>query len=176
MERVSPGESDGVTVSAIIETAGRHDVDAANFVLLCLTKDTQIHRRYNGWYVTWSQYDGRRFSRRWATRSGSFYPSWYRHWGHGGTCTTALAQLVRWCQGKPVLPLSVWSYWVSPTVALGRENGDKIVQRLFEAGYPVVATCVLCGTELTKSLDWWDLDGVSGPSCKWGGCRQRKEG
>jgi len=112
--------------------------------------------------------------RRWATRGQDFYPVWHHRWAHGGTSATALSQLVRWIQGRPVLPIGSWRYWTGPQVALGRERGPAIVEGLLQAGYPVKTPCVLCGLELEQAGDWWSLDGVSGPSCAWTrGCRQK---
>lgn len=150
---------------------------AANRILEIIAPSTRIERRTNGWYITWTRFRGASMSRRWATRGQSFYPVWHRHWGHGGTCTTALSQLVRWCAGKPVLPISTWKYWTGKTVAMGRERGPEIVQILTEAGYPQSVDCVLCGNQIVGGLDWWHLDGVSGPCCGWtSGCRQKPSG
>lgn len=153
-------------------------LDAANAVLEILAPSTTIERRKNGWYVTWIGWRDKPMSRRWATAGGSSgYPSWYRHWGHGGTCSQALWQLIRWCQGRPVLPISTWKYWTGKTVAMGRERGTEIIQVLTEAGYPQSVDCVLCGNQIVGGLDWWHLDGVSGPCCGWtSGCRQKPSG
>lgn len=109
-------------------------------------------------------------SRRWMTRGQDFYPTWKNIWPHGGTATTALAQLVRWIKELPVLPITSWEYWASDQVKLlSRDAADQLKRD----GYPVTAKCVLCDQEV-KSLDWWSLDGVSGPCCGWTtGCRQR---
>lgn len=168
--------NEGLAMSAVIEipTAVRHDVDAANRVLEIIAPTTRIERRKGGWYVTWIGWRDKPMSRRWVTRGQSFYPMWSRHWGHGGTCTTALSQLVRWCAGRPVLPMSTWRHWTSVTVSMGGTRGPEIIQILYEAGYPESVDCVLCGKEIVGGLDWWCLDGVSGPCCGWTtGCRQR---
>ena len=124
--------------------------------------------------VSWEKRGtGEAVFRRWQCRHGQdFYPTWSRLWGHGGTACTALAQLIRWIQGRPVLPMSTWRYWAGEKCRLAREDGDELIARLTHANYPEHAHCVLCGREL-HGLDWWNLDGVSGPCCSWtNGCRQ----
>lgn len=110
----------------------------------------------------------------WMTRGQDFYPVWHRDWPGGGTAQTALSQLVRWVQGKPVLPLDSWRYWASEKVKLLRDT--TALDILSGAGYPDPSHCVLCDRPLTEGLDWWRLDGVSGPCCGWtSGCRQQPE-
>lgn len=152
-------------------------LNAANKALDCFAAGTRIIvRRKIGVCVEWTQHGGKQFSRRWQTLGGqSFYPTWYRHWGHGGTATTALAQLVRWMQKRPVLPLTAWRYWTGEKIALGRQRGAECVSILAAAGYPETVNCVLCGVELRR-LGWWSLDGVSGPCCNYTeGCRQKAQ-
>ena len=152
-------------------------IETSNAVLRLMQPDTSIERRKGGWYVCWTRYCKTPQSRRWVTRGNDFYPLWHHKWGRGGTVTTALSQLVRWCGEKPVLPLPTWRYWMSPTVRLGDDSGDEIVRILTDGGYPEATPCVLCGLPITGRLDWWSLDGISGPSCRWTeGCRQWKDG
>lgn len=152
-------------------------VSIANAVLDCFASGTTIEIRRGGVYVLWTSW-GKPVSRRWQCRGGqSFYPVWHRKWAHGGTATTALAQLVRWIQEKPVLPLGTWRYWTGENVALGRARGIEAVRLLQEGGYPDDVPCVLCGESLKgRSLDWWSLDGLSGPCCTGrDGCRQQRD-
>lgn len=149
-------------------------IDTANVVLSIFAKDTAIEKRTGGIWVLWKQSSGKQMERRWQCRRSSFYPVWHRHWGHGGTATTALAQLIRWVQGKPVLPLSTWHYWGSDKVYLGSLEGPKMADELQKGGYPDHANCVLCGKQIEGRFDWWDLNKVSGPCCHWtSGCRQK---
>lgn len=119
----------------------------------------------------------RSHAKRWMTRGGQdFYPVWHREWGHGGTASTALSQLVRWIKGLPVLPLGTWRYWGGERVALlrQRQGAEAAIIALERAGYPAKVPCVLCQRELAGAMDWWSLDGVSGPCCCWTqGCRQK---
>lgn len=153
-------------------------VDVANRVLLAFAPGTSIRLDAHGYVIVcWTCHGGEKFERRWMTRGQDFYPVWYRHWGHGGTATTALAQLVRWIKGRPVLPLSAWRYWGSDGVALLRQQGDNgaaAIEALQAAGYPDAVPCVLCRVALGSSgFDWWSLNGVSGPCCGMrSGCRQ----
>lgn len=147
-------------------------ITAANHALMSFIPRAQIEHRTGGIYVVWNAGD-KTFSRRWQCRGQDFYPVWHRHryWGPGGTATTALSQLVRWCQGKPVLPIASWRHWASETCRLLPVDA---VKDLLAAGYPEHADCVLCGETITRGLDWWSLDGVSGPCCSWrSGCRQQ---
>lgn len=150
-------------------------IAVASQALQCFAADTEIVDRPRGLAVRWQQW-GQTIEKRWQLQSGScWYPVWYRHWGHGGTATTALANLIRWIQGQPVLPLSTWRYWTGPTVALGRDRGAECVSLLAAGEYPDHADCVLCGRRLER-FDWWSLDGVSGPCCRHTeGCRQQQE-
>ena len=152
----------------------RLDVDAANSVLLMLTENARIERRYGGWYVVWETHRGKLMERRWSTRGQDFYPVWKREWTYGGTTTTALSQLIRWCRHQPVLPLPTWRYWCGEHCRLGRDNGQQIIETLVDAGYPETSDCVLCHNVIVGDMDWWSLTGVTGPCCGWAsGCRQR---
>jgi hypothetical protein len=149
-----------------------NNIETANRVLNSFANGARIEKRSGGWYVCWSTSRGSD-SRRWQTRSGQdFYPTWSHKWIGGGTSCTALAQLIRWLRGQPVLPISTWQYWSTETVKL---VSPEAVEMLRAGGYPVHANCVLCGQQVT-SLDWWNLNGVSGPCCGWtSGCRQNQE-
>lgn len=149
-------------------------VVVANAVLALFAERTWVAHDRGFVVVNWRHFTGELLARRWMTRGGqSFYPVWSRKWGHGGTRCTALSQLVRWIQGKPVLPMSTWRYWAGDRVGLGRERGPEIVRLLTEGGYPLQSQCVLCGCDLLQGLDWWHLDKLSGPCCNsHNGCRQ----
>lgn len=147
-------------------------LDAANESIKFLEPSAFISRRKGGFYVTWGRCPI--VTRRWSTRSG-FYPPWSRKWPGGGTSITALAQLLRWNQGRTVLPLSTWRYWGSERVWLFGEHARQAVNALAAAGYPDTPVCVLCNRWLSgHGFDWWDLDGKEGPCCRWDeGCRQQ---
>lgn len=151
-------------------------LDAANSALQFFAKETRLELRNGRVWVTWDRWDKTgTISKQWQVRSGqSFYPVWSRIWPHGGTCTTAMSQLVRWVQGKPVLPISSWQYWCSDKILIARERGPELVDLLLSNGYPEHVSCVLCKTTIEGSLDWWNLGKVSGPCCGWtSGCRQK---
>lgn len=144
------------------------DLREANRVLGLFAPGTRIERRRGGWWVCWEGPRGP-VGRRWSCRGQDFYPVWYGSWAHGGTASTALSQLVRWLRGQPVLPLSSWRHWASPGVGLLSPSGAEILRA---AGYPEEACCVLCGRRVGR-MDWWSLDGLSGPCCRWDeGCKQ----
>ncbi|MGB0911052.1 MAG: hypothetical protein ACPGYT_11880 [Nitrospirales bacterium] len=141
-------------------------LEAANKVLASFAK-AQLESRRGGVYVLFSNK-----ARRWqCVRGNDHFAVWHRIYPGGGTSMTALSQLVRWIQGKPVFPLATWQYWASDSVKLGNPDNCCVLEK---AGYPVVAPCVLCGEKLLKRYDWWSLDGVSGPCCWYdAGCRQK---
>lgn len=146
----------------------------ANQILELFEPNTRIERRPGGFFVVWQTYQGEKITRRFSTFSGgSFYPVWHRKWGHGGTCCVALTQLVRWLQGKSVLPLSTWQYWCGDSVQLIK--GDKAhfaLNLLSEAGYPNQVVCVFCG-QVPIQWDWYYIKGqMEGCGCYCGtGCK-----
>jgi hypothetical protein len=152
-------------------------VPMANRVLDCFAEGTIVsYIEGRGVVVSWRSYNGGEIIyRRWQTRGQDFYPTWSNKWGHGGTACTALAQLVRWIQGKPVLPLSTWRYWFGDKCRLARDRADEGIKALIHGGYPDAAICVLCNQPISGGMDWWSLDNVSGPCCGWTtGCRQKQ--
>ena len=149
-------------------------IKAANDALDCFAKGTTISIKSKvGVIVSWTRRNGETVSKRWMTKGQDFYPIWHNKWGHGGTCSTALAQLVRWVKNKPVLPISTWKYWTAPQCYLARDRGPELIKILTDGEYPEHAICVLCKNQIEGSLDWWSLDKVTGPCCGWTtGCRQ----
>lgn len=166
------------TVRAVLteaELATR--LTAANAVLAIFAeKSTSIEVDGAYVHVRWTNYRGEEFRRRWMTRGQDWYPVWRREWPGGGTSQIALSQLVRWVRAKPVLPMPTWRYWGREGVYLFRDRAREVVAILEAADYPEATPCVLCGMPLTGSLDWWSLDGVTGPCCNMrSGCRQQRE-
>ena len=150
-----------------------NQIEVSNIALEYFASETHLEHDRGYIVVHWKDYYGNPMKRRWMVRGGQdFYPVWSHKWGHGGTCCTALSQLVRWCQGKLVLPLSSWKYWCSDKIGLARDKGNELVNVLKDGGYPEKAHCVLCGSAL-NGFDWWHLARISGPCCPWTeGCRQ----
>lgn len=151
-------------------------IEIANKALSVFARGTTMRIDSRGCVVVeWIGHGGENISRRWMTRGQDFYPVWHRHWGHGGTATMALSQLVRWVRGCPVLGISSWRYWGSPKLRLFRteEHTHRIVTMLLASGYPENVPCVLCGD--TEHIgDWWSLKGMSGPCCGMNsGCQRR---
>lgn len=143
----------------------------ANEALASFAHETQIRIGPRGVRVAWTTC-GQSFERRWMCRGGQdTYPVWYRRWGHGGTACAGLAQLIRWVRGQPVVPIGTWRRWAAEQIKL---LPVEAVEKLSAAGWPAIASCVLCGVELLQGFDWWSLKGVSGPCCNWTcGCRQK---
>ena len=147
-------------------------IETSNIVLGSFT-NSRIERRKSGWFVLWDGYRGEQVSRRWQCRGGQdFYPVWHRHWPHGGTASTALSQLIRWNRDQPVLSIHSWRYWAGDVCKLVPPSA---VDTLEAGGYPSESICVLCGNRIEGGIDWWNLDGVSGPCCHYSsGCRQKR--
>jgi hypothetical protein len=145
-------------------------IEVANSVLSSFF-DGRIEKRRGGTYVCWHSHYHGEMTKRWMCRGQDFYPVWHRKYPGGGTSTTALSQLVRWVQSKPVLPISTWRMWASEKCQL---LPMPAVDELIDGGYPVHVNCVLCHNQIEGGLDWWSLDKVSGPCCGWtSGCRQK---
>jgi hypothetical protein len=145
------------------EVANR--LDAANHVLSIIASDTKLVWTRGGWSVEWTRLNGEVIKRRWSSPNGSHYPVWYRHWAHGGICTLALSQLVRWVGNKSVLPLNSWHYWCGDKMQLARHRGAEVCSKLADTGWPIQVPCVLCGRQIESAGDWWSLGGVEGPTC-----------
>jgi len=154
-----------------IEQLPSTPIEVANLVLQTFFRGS-IEKRKGGVYVSWMSYGNKRVEKRWQCRGQDFYPVWHHSYPGGGTSSTALSQLIRWIQCKPVLPISTWRMWASERCKL---LPPSAVELLLQGGYPEAAYCVLCHRLIEGSLDWWSLDGVSGPCCGWtSGCRQRQ--
>jgi hypothetical protein len=100
------------------------------------------------------------------------WPVWDSHRiDQGGTGAMVFAQLVCWIRGDPRINISWWAQAVERGLARG--NGDTLLQRLRASTYAAggATNCVLCGSE--KTGDWWSLDGITGPACRWGDCACR---
>lgn len=141
-------------------------LEAANAVLSFFAVDTRLSLEQGSIRVHFRR-QNQPVVKKWTVRGGqSFYPTWYAQWSHGGTAATALAQLVRWVQHRPVLPLCSWEFWAGARCKLFRESGEEVLTILRRFSYPEHVECVRCGLPIKpqQSLDWWCLDGVSGPA------------
>lgn len=141
----------------------------ANAALQCFVPDTRMEIRSGRVFIVWTDYLGKTTSRMWMCRGGDFYPVWSHKWAHGGTCTTALSQLVRFVRGLPVLPLSTWAYWCGEQVGLaawrGKDKQTELLAILKAGGYPQQATCIMCGKSPIGRFDWYRRGNKSGPGC-----------
>lgn len=140
-------------------------IDVANEVLNSFSS-ALIEKRKNGIYIIF-RYRDELISRRWQCRGQDFYPVWKRKYPGGGTSCIALSQLIRWVQNKPVLPLSSWEYWSGDSCRLVPKESVEILK---SNKYPQEVKCVRCEKEIIKGIDWWNLNGVSGPCCYMGHC------
>ncbi len=102
--------------------------------------------------------------------SGDWTQYGYRQRPTGSTGMQALAQMIRFVRDLPRLPLITWKYWAGDKINLCT---PRTVELLKEGGYgdPLKTLWVLCGvTEFKRGLD-----GVVGPSCFGGRCREHGE-
>lgn len=104
-------------------------------------------------------------------RSDGSWPLYgYRQRPCGGTGMQAIAQLIRYVRDLSRLPIDTWEYWGGHSVQLCTAETVDILRG---GGYadPKKTACVLCGKGTFKGgLDWWSLDGVTGPCCMHGRC------
>ena len=148
----------------------------ANEILNCYAPHVTLERRKGRLWLQYRSPHGGRWECAKAAvlnSSGCSLGCNYGALSMGGTCAQATAQLVRWLRNDTRLPLDTWRYWNSPTVALGREHGPRMLDLLQASDYddPRKTACVLCGNP--RIGDWWSLDGVVGPCCDYrSGCRQ----
>lgn len=151
-------------------------IGPANRVLSLLREGSALETRDDkrGRKRLWIKIPGhdRVLYRTWQTRGQDFYPTWHRKWPGGGTSMIALSQMVRWVQGKNVLPLSTWEYWCGERVKLFQDT--QVLEILREAHYPEVVNCCLCGEPVRSVFDWWSLGGDQGPCCtrNYGCCQE----
>jgi hypothetical protein len=108
-----------------------------------------------------------------AKNSGSLMH--YHKFGIGGTSAMAVGQLARWIRGQSRVPIAAWEYWASPTIMLGGDNRILMLQSIKESSYDdgKSTKCVLCGGD--KCSDWWSLNGVIGPCCMFGRCKEMRQ-
>lgn len=100
---------------------------------------------------------------------GSFYPRFKSAPYQGGTWCVCVAQLVRFVQGKPHLPMGWWRQAVN----VGCEPG--VLAAAASVGWPAGFPCIHCGKFLQSGYDWWCVGKLEGVSC-WGGeCRKEKQ-
>jgi hypothetical protein len=164
-----------------------HKIDADEVVRRVVASNRALELIADEHYPPpWLRFKGRRafvcwkyhgdHCRQWVTYLGNdFYPTWHNRRGPwGGTTTNAIAQLIRWCQGKPVLAISQWKYWGGDGIMLAGRHGAELVAHLTAAGWPHVSACVVCGKSPMDGVDWFNRDGVSGPCCSWAKCDKRR--
>ena len=164
--RCSGGDWVKPTVREKAEARAEQRAEQATAILRTFAPRAAIERRRGGIYVTWKHYrTGEVTARRWSTRGHSHYPPWSDIWPHGGTSLTALHMLVRWVRGLSVYGFATWRYWASAAVGLANA---RTFAALEAAGWPLTATCVLCGGD--HPGDWTNRNG-GGPCCSLAKCQ-----
>lgn len=105
---------------------------------------------------------------------GSWPAFGYRQRPCGGTGIQALAQVIRYVRNLPRLPVITWQYWTSDKVKIGNAQTLEIIKSS-DYGDPTKTCCILCGcTDFKNGLDWWSLDGKTGPCCMFEACEEKK--
>lgn len=136
-------------------------IGTANKVLATLGKYSFSWR--NGLRIHWETWRGEQVTKRWSS-GRNFYPPF--NLPCGGTQTTAIAQLARYCQGRNSLPLNTWRYWGTLKLWKDDESRDKAIALLEGSDYPKKPVCVFCGNDLTgKQWDWYSWKGSEGVGC-----------
>lgn len=163
----------------------RHDpekLSLVNQVLSTFIHDSKYLKEIKlefreGYYFVWELQDGRQRSKKWITKKGSFYPSCTDSIPLGGTMTQAISQLVRYCQGRAVLPLSTWCYWGSDSIKLWQDPTarDKAISLLEESDYPKSPICIFCGNEILNGFDWYYLPPKMEGCGHWGKSCQKQQ-
>lgn len=146
-------------------------LELANKVLKTLGDFELSWQPRRGLCISWT-WRGTCFTKRWTCDRGSFYPRFDTgSMGIAGTGTTAISQLVRYCQGKPCLPLSSWRYWGGKSVRLWTELRDRCIAiaLLENSDYPKAPICIFCGSNLTgQQWDWYSLNTGTEGVGHWG--------
>lgn len=155
----------------------RDRIEIANRALATFTRDVQLYEGGFGLRMCWGNGAGT-YRHDFAARlrsDGSWTMYGYGQRPTGGTGMQALAQLIRYVRDLDRLPMSTWKYWGSETVKLCTSEVVEIL-RLGNYGDPEKTHCVLCGrNDWKRGLDWWSLNGVTGPSCRNGACTPNYE-
>lgn len=117
-----------------------------------------------GFWFSWPDGRGGRTAKRWvASYRGSDFPKWSHEKPAGGTWCRVVTQLMRWCRGRPVIPLRCWRYWCGPAVGVKPE----VLRLVAAAGWPEVVPCIACGRPIgpDERFDEYGRGGVDGPGC-----------
>ena len=146
-------------------------IEEANAILATYQPGTRLYLKGHSLRMAWEPY----FNYSASLRSQGDLPRYGdRHRPCGHTGMQALAQLIRYVRDLNRLPLITWEYWASETILLCNAETLRLLSKS-DYGDPTKTCCVLCGTTEFAGLDWWSLDGVTGPSCRYGGCRRNRQ-
>lgn len=139
-----------------------------NQILPTLSPGFQLEKRPNGFYLSWEHWDTKKIiSKRVCLKDNHYFT--YRL-PTGGTCTNAIAMLVRYVRNQPVYPLGTWKYWASDTILMWRDPviRDRNLLLLEKSDWPRNPHCIFCDRDLTgKTWDWYSWKGLplSGIGC-----------
>jgi hypothetical protein len=133
-----------------------------NQILPTLAPGFHLEKRPNGFYLSWEHWKTKEtISKRVCLERNHYFtfdlPT-------GGTCTNAIAMLVRYARNQSVFPLSTWKYWASDTILMWRDPvvRDRCLLLLEESDWPRNPHCIFCDRDLTgRSWDWYSWKGSS---------------
>lgn len=139
-----------------------------NQVLPTFEPGFHLEKRSTGFYLSWKHWKTKEtISKRVCLEPNHYFtfdlPT-------GGTCTNAIAMLVRYVRNQPVFPLETWRYWASDTILMWRDPvvRDRVLLLLEESDWPRNPHCIFCDRDLTgKMWDWysWKGNSLSGVGC-----------
>ena len=133
-----------------------------NQILPTIATGFHLEKRSNGFYLSWEDWETKEtISKRACLKENHYFT--YRL-PTGGTCTNAIAMLVRYARNQSVFPLSTWKYWASETILMWRDPvvRDRCLLLLEESDWPRNPHCIFCDRDLTgRSWDWYSWKGVS---------------
>lgn len=157
------------------EASPEEKVEVVNSILKTFGHDFNLTKESGYFYLEWKNWKGQPVKKRWSG-DRSFYPPFYNKLGVGGTVTVAITNLVKFCQGQSVYPLSVWKYWAKIKLWSDQAIAADSIEKLKTIGYPQKPVCIFCQTTIDDTWDWYDSVTLkkTGCACK-PSCREQEE-
>lgn len=147
----------------------------ANHVLESFQPAIRLYMRVGHLRMYWDVRDGNpRYDYPAHLRGDGLWPRYGYHTPPccGGTGLQSLVQLIRYVRNLTRFPILTWEYWSSGPVQLCGQNTVELL-RQSDYGDPKKTCCILCGSaEFKGGIDWWSLNGKTGPCCYMGLCRR----
>jgi hypothetical protein len=88
----------------------------------------------------------------------------------------AISNLVKFCQGQSVYPLSVWKYWAKINLWSDQAIAADSIEKLEAIGYPQKPVCIFCQKTIGGAWDWYDSVTLKKTGCACEpSCREQEE-